>query len=160
MPDSTPSNERKKVGMLIPPPFLLIGLVVASTVAQLAWFGHFASSIIGVAAGVVLLAASLFLLGWSASTFKQAGTPVRPTSPAVTVVREGPYRFSRNPMYVGMAGLLAGFGLVGGSWFFAAATLVFVAVVHFGVILPEERYLEALHGQAYQSFKAEVRRWV
>jgi len=63
-------------------------------------------------------------------------------------------------MYVAMVGLLAGFGLLSGSWFFALGALAFVVVVHFGVVLPEERYLEALHGPAYREFKSQVRRWL
>ena len=63
-------------------------------------------------------------------------------------------------MYVAMVGLLSGFGLVSGSWFFAAAALVFAVVVHFGVVLPEERYMESLHGEAFLEFKSQVRRWL
>lgn len=50
--------------------------------------------------------------------------------------------------------------MLGGSLPFAMAALVFVAVVHFGVVLPEERYMESLHGEAYRAFKSQVRRWL
>jgi protein-S-isoprenylcysteine O-methyltransferase Ste14 len=63
-------------------------------------------------------------------------------------------------MYVGMVGLLLGFGLLAGSWLFGAAAIVFVLVVHFGVVLPEERYMESLHGEAYRQFMSKVRRWL
>lgn len=160
MSSSPSQSERSKVGMLVPPPVLLLGLAVVGVVAHLAWFGHFVSSVFGAVAGAVVIVGSLALLRWSALTFKRSGTPVRPTSPAVAVVRHGPYRFSRNPMYVAMVGLLSGFGLVSGSWFFAAAALVFAVVVHFGVVLPEERYMESLHGEAFLEFKSQVRRWL
>lgn len=160
MSNSPSQSERHKVGMLIPPPMLLLTLAIGSVVAQLAWLGHFTSSFFGVSIGAVVIAGSIALLRWSALTFKRAGTPVRPTSPAVAVVKHGPYRFSRNPMYVAMVGLLAGFGLVSGSWFFAVAALVFAVVVHFGVVLPEERYMQALHGEAFLEFKSQVRRWL
>ena len=154
------SNDRCKVGMLLPPPVLLLGLAFICLAAQLIWFGHLGGSIAGAVVGATLIVASLGLLGWSSTKFKRAGTPVRPTSPAVAVVRQGPYRFSRNPMYLGMVGILAGFGLLSGSWFFAVGVLIFLVVVHFGVVLPEERYLEALHGQTYREFKSQVRRWL
>jgi protein-S-isoprenylcysteine O-methyltransferase Ste14 len=63
-------------------------------------------------------------------------------------------------MYVAMASLLLGLGLLTGSWLFAVAAIVFVAVVNFGVVLPEERYMEALHGESYRQFKSKVRRWL
>lgn len=154
------SQERRKVGMLVPPPILLAVLALLSLAAHLFWQGHLLGSLVGIACGTAVVAASLALLGWSTRAFKQAGTPVRPTSPAVSVVGVGPYRFSRNPMYVAMVGLLVGFGLLAGSWFFAAAAVVFLLVVHFGVVLPEESYMESLHGETYRQFKQQVRRWL
>jgi len=70
------------------------------------------------------------------------------------------HRFSRNPMYLGMAGLIAGLGVLTGSFLFGLALVVFLAIVHYGVVLPEERYLEALHGAAYVEYKGRVRRWL
>jgi protein-S-isoprenylcysteine O-methyltransferase Ste14 len=123
MSSANPSEERRKVGMLIPPPILLLALIAACAVAQVVWF-------------------------------------VRPTSPTTAIVSEGPYRFSRNPMYLGMAGLLAGLGVLLGSPCFAAGLIVFLVVIHFGVVLREERYLESLHGETYRQYKRQVRRWV
>lgn len=154
------SQERRKVGMLVPPPILLAVLALLSLAAHLVWQRYIVGSPVGIACGTAVVAASLALLGWSARAFKQAGTPVRPTSQAVSVVGVGPYRFSRNPMYVAMAGLLVGFGLLTGSWLFAAAAVVFLLVVHFGVVLPEESYMESLHGETYRQFKQQVRRWL
>ncbi len=154
------SRERKKVGMLVPPPVLLIALGAVGAAAQLLWFGSFAISPSGAALGIVVILASLFVEVWCWRRFKEAGTPFRPVSPATAIVNSGPYRFSRNPMYVGMAGLLAGLGALLGSWLFAAAVLLFVVVVHFGVVLPEERYLESLHGETYRQYKRSVRRWL
>lgn len=154
------SQERQKVGMLIPPPILLVALVLASVAAHFLWLGWLAFSLPRVLAGALVLLASFSLVVASGRAFRQAGTPVRPTAPAVVVVVQGPYRISRNPMYVGMAGALAGLGVLTGSLCFALAFLVFLAIVHFGVVLPEERYLESLHGDAFRRYKQQVRRWL
>lgn len=156
----TASQERSKVGMLVPPPLLLLALAALSAAAQFLWRGAFAVSAPGAVIGVAVMLASVVLLIWCGRQFRAAGTPFRPVAPATAIVTSGPYRFSRNPMYLGMAGLLAGAGILLGSSVFAAAVVIFVAVVHFGVVLPEERYLGALHGEAYRGYRQSVRRWL
>ncbi len=152
--------ERRKVGMLIPPPLLLLALIASCLGAQAVWLGGFTFSPTRGVLGALMLLASVALVASCGRLFRKAGTPFRPTSPATTTVSEGPYRFSRNPMYLGMAGLLAGLGVLLGGVSFAAAVIVFLGVVHFGVVLPEERYLESLLGESYRQYKRQVRRWV
>jgi protein-S-isoprenylcysteine O-methyltransferase Ste14 len=160
MSDSTASEERRRVGMLFPPPILLAALIAVCVGAQVLWFGGFTYSPTRTALGLILLAASLALFVVCGKLFKIAGTPFRPISPATTIVKTGPYRFSRNPMYLAMAGLLAGLGILFGSFCFGAALVIFVVAVHFGVVLPEERYLESLLGETYLQYKRQVRRWL
>jgi protein-S-isoprenylcysteine O-methyltransferase Ste14 len=160
MSSANPSEERRKVGMLIPPPILLLALIAACAVAQVVWCGGFTFSATRGVVGGLTLVASVALFVSCGQRFMQAGTPFRPTSPTTAIVSEGPYRFSRNPMYLGMAGLLAGLGVLLGSPCFAAGLIVFLVVIHFGVVLREERYLESLHGETYRQYKRQVRRWV
>ncbi len=152
--------ERRKVGMVLPPPFLLVGLIVICGLAHALWLGWPPLLPLRALSGLILAIAGLILIGSCGKVFRKAGTPVRPVSPTTTIVSAGAYRFSRNPMYVGMAGVLAGIAVFFGSYLLGVAVLVFVAVVHFGVVLPEERYLEALHGRAYLEYKGRVRRWL
>ncbi len=154
------SRERKKVGMLVPPPLLLVALAALSAAAEFLWRGAFAVSAPGAVVGAAVMLASVVLLMWCGRQFLAACTPFRPVAPATAVVTSGPYRFSRNPMYLGMAGLLAGAGILLGSSVFAAAVVIFLAVVHFGVVLPEERYLAAVHAEAYRRYRQSVRRWL
>ena len=156
----TASVERKKVGMLIPPPVLLIAAVVLSVAAHRLWFGPFTFSLPRTALGLAIILASFVLVAWCVRLFKKAGTPYRPVSPATTIVSSGPYRLSRNPIYVGMGGLLIGLGILLGSYVFAVAVVLFIAVVHVGVVLPEERYLQSLHGDTYRQYMHSVRRWL
>jgi protein-S-isoprenylcysteine O-methyltransferase Ste14 len=154
------SSERKKVGMVLPPPIIFGLAAVGSGVAQYFLLGGFAVSEARSIIGGLVIVLSVVLIGTSARFFKKAGTPVRPVSPTTTIVQSGPYRLSRNPMYVGMAGILFGLSVCLGSPLFLIALVVALAIVHFGVVLPEEQYLKALHGDAYRRYKVSVRRWV
>jgi protein-S-isoprenylcysteine O-methyltransferase Ste14 len=80
--------------------------------------------------------------------------------PDTALVTSGPYRFTRNPMYLGMAFLYVGFAFAFGViWALAFLPAVIVVVDRF-VIAREEPYLERNFGQAYRDYKARVRRWV
>ena len=146
--------------MLFPPPILLLALIAACIVAHALWLNRFTYSSTRTISGLLVLVASVALIASSGWSFKKAGTPIRPTSPATAIVKSGPYRFSRNPMYLGMAGILAGLGVLFGSYCFGVALVVFVVAVNFGVIHPEEHYLESLQREEYRRYKQEVRRWL
>jgi protein-S-isoprenylcysteine O-methyltransferase Ste14 len=157
---STASNERKKVGMLLPPPVLLLATIVLGAVFHFLLLGPFTFTPMRSVLGGALVVLSVLTIGACIRRFKTAGTPFRPVSPATAIVSSGLYRVSRNPMYVGMAGILLGLSLLLGSYVLALALLPFVVIVHFGVVLPEERYLEALHGEPYRQYKQSARRWL
>ena len=85
---------------------------------------------------------------------------VRPDRPALTIVRSGPYRFTRNPMYLSLCLLQVALGFILDGWIPLLFALVLMAILHFGVILREEKYLEAKFGEQYLVLKREVRRWI
>ncbi len=153
-------SERRQVGMLIPPPVLLGLLIKAALLVQFLVFGGVHVSKLGALIGGLLIAVSVALLSASKQRFREAGTPVRPTSRTTTIVSEGPYAISRNPMYLGFAGVMTGLAVVLGSMALAVAGVAFVAVVHYGVVLREERYLLGLYGDTYRGYMARVRRWI
>jgi protein-S-isoprenylcysteine O-methyltransferase Ste14 len=97
---------------------------------------------------------------WAERVMKAAGTNVRPDRPALTIVRSGPYRFTRNPMYLSMCLVQAALGFVLDGWVPLLFTAVLMAILHFGVILREEKYLEAKFGEQYLVLKREVQRWI
>jgi protein-S-isoprenylcysteine O-methyltransferase Ste14 len=110
--------------------------------------------------GVVALVLGAGLMLAAVGLFRRAGTPPNPTQPSTALVVDGPYRFTRNPMYLGMALLLAGFALVGNALWPLIAVIPAVIILDGQVIAREEPYLEARFGDAYRELKRRVRRWV
>ena len=110
--------------------------------------------------GIALLMIAPALAISAAVTFKRAGTNVDPAKPALTIARGGPYRFTRNPMYLALTLLqiAAAFLLNDAVPLLFAAALA--TILHFGVILREERYLTAKFGEPYLELKRTVRRWL
>jgi protein-S-isoprenylcysteine O-methyltransferase Ste14 len=92
--------------------------------------------------------------------FGRAGTPVTPSSGTSRLVVVGPYRFSRNPDYVGQALLTAGLALLLGAPWALLALVPALLIVRCGVIGREERYLEHRFGEEYRHYRQQVRRWL
>ena len=114
-----------------------------------------------IAAAVIALAG--IALGVSGiMIFRRMQTTVHPSTPdkASAIVDAGVYRFSRNPMYLGLALILAGWAVFLGDVANLLLIVVFVAYMNRFQIRPEERVLEAKFGTAYTDYKASVRRWL
>ncbi|MGZ5428439.1 MAG: methyltransferase family protein [Thermoanaerobaculia bacterium] len=110
-------------------------------------------------AGSALALVGLAFGGWALGTFLKARTTPHPNHPVSALVTWGPYRISRNPMYVGVSAGLAGIALVANTpWVLAALPLVWLALGHL-VIDREETYLERKFGEEYRAFKARTHRW-
>ena len=117
-------------------------------------------SIPGAWLGSVVFAVGFALAIWAIVAIRKAGTRVETNKPTTTIVANGPYRFTRNPIYVGMllgqAGLAVGFD----SLWILATLVPFYLVIRYGVIAREEAYLERKFGELYVSYKSRVRRWL
>ena len=110
--------------------------------------------------GVALAVVSASLAVWAVRVMKAAGTNVRPDRPALTIVRSGPYQWTRNPMYLSLCLLQLALGFVLDGWIPVLSAIPLMLILHFGVVLREERYLEAKFGEQYLAFKRGVRRWM
>jgi protein-S-isoprenylcysteine O-methyltransferase Ste14 len=93
-------------------------------------------------------------------TMKAAGTNVDPAKPALTIVRGGPFRFTRNPMYLALCLLQVALGFFLNDWITLFFVVPLALILHYGVILREEKYLTAKFGEPYLQLKREVRRWI
>jgi protein-S-isoprenylcysteine O-methyltransferase Ste14 len=111
-------------------------------------------------AGIVIMALAVAPILWAALLFRRAGTGIVPFSPATALVLGGPYRFTRNPMYLGLAGTLLGAALLMGSLSPFAVIPAFMALIADRFIAPEEAMLERAFGRDYLDYMAKVRRWL
>ena len=93
-------------------------------------------------------------------TMKAAGTNVHPSEPALTLVRGGPFCFTRNPMCLALCLVQVGLGFFLNDWITLLFVVPLALILHNGVILREERYLIAKFGEPYLQYKREVRRWI
>lgn len=109
--------------------------------------------------GIVLFAAGLALAISGERAFKRAGTNVNPFRPSLAVASGGIYNRLRNPMYVGMGFALGGIAFTFALEWTLALGVVGALVIHFGVVLREERYLEHKFGDEYRSYKERVPRY-
>ena len=115
---------------------------------------------VGRVLGVLLILGWLGLGVWSARAMQRAGTTAGLSTPSTALVQDGPYRISRNPIYLAIALLYLGISLLLGNLWGVLLLPVWLAITDWGVIRREELYLEARFGDAYRSYRVRVRRWL
>jgi protein-S-isoprenylcysteine O-methyltransferase Ste14 len=147
-------------GVIAPPPLIYLGGLAVGFALEIALPGGSLPGIVEWAAGGLLLAAGVGLLGWWISSFRRADTPIPPYEPTTALVTDGPYRVSRNPAYVGFALVYAAIALLADAPWVLLPLPVVLAVMQRGVIEREERYLERRFGEDYRNFRARTRRWI
>ena len=93
-------------------------------------------------------------------TIRKADTRVETNKPTTTIVANGPYRFTRNPIYIGMFLGQTGLAIGLDNLWVLAALVPFYLVIRYGVVAREEAYLERKFGDVYLGYKSRVRRWL
>ena len=157
-------TELRHPGVRFPPPFLyaagfLAGLALERWAVRLPLAGP-ALRPAFVVAGWLGIILGLALAGWGLATFFRARTAIVPIRPASRMVASGPYRFSRNPMYTGLAVLYTGLALLLNVIWPLLLLPAVLAAVYLLVIRREERYLMAAFGNEYAEYCRNVRRWL
>jgi len=109
--------------------------------------------------GFLLVAIALALMIWSVIVMSRAGTTPNPTRPTTALVTHGPFRLTRNPMYLGWELIVVGVGLAAHAPWVVLMAVPAAFITRRVVIDKEERYLAAKFGPEYQSYKSHVRRW-
>ena len=149
-----------KPGVIMRPP-ALYGFALAG-VLILRWFWPLpiAESSVPFWLGLSLLALGGAFGSWGQVKLSAAGTNVSTSLPTTAVVTSGPFRISRNPLYLALDLLFLGLTLAINTYWGLVALVVLLPLVHHGVVLREERYLERKFGESYLEYKARVRRYL
>ena len=144
-----------------PPYLVLLGLIISFLLEFLVHRNQiFDNSIIFRFLGIILTIAAILLFVKSVGIFNLRKEKLHPRSISTQIFKDGPFQFSRNPIYLAMFVLLIGVGLTLNSFWFLFSGLVVAIMLHYGVIIPEENYLEKEFGKDYLEYKKTVRRWL
>jgi protein-S-isoprenylcysteine O-methyltransferase Ste14 len=158
------SEERKPADTahgLAPPPLIFLGALFVGAILERLWPIPLRIPSVPIrVAGICLILMGLALSGAVVVHFGRAGTPVTPWRQSRRLVTSGPYRFSRNPDYVGQALLAIGIALAFQLPWVLVTLVPALLLVRYGVIAREERYLQRLFGLEYRHYCERVRRWL
>lgn len=150
-------------GVLLPPPLIPLAMLIAGIILQdsepLGWL-HAISSVGRTLVGSALSVAGIFGMVSARQAFVRHETNVNPYRPSLAIVTDGIYARTRNPIYVAGIAFTIGIALVFALDWLILLHLIGLPVLHHGVVLREERYLEHKFGNAYVAYKATVRRYL
>ena len=149
-----------KPNVLVLPPLLYVAALAAGLLVHWVAPHLILTSSTHYWAGGILVALGVAIAVWGRVLMARAGTNVNPFQPTTAIVTTGPFRFSRNPLYVGLTLTYLGGALLTNSLWVLALLAPVLLIMHFGVVRREERYLEMKFGDAYRAYRARVRRYV
>ncbi len=149
-------------GTVVRPPRLYLGALLAGIVLGMIWpapiisdapFGR-------IIVGIAIVGAGAWLMSIAMKLFSGAGTNVPTYLPVTALVTDGPYRYSRNPIYVALTLIYVGLAVLANSIWAIVLLVPVLVLMHYGVIAREEAYLERKFGGDYAEYKEKVARWV
>lgn len=165
VPQHTPTNTSDTAGVvanagLARPPFVYLVSILAGVALHAVWPLPLRTGGVGPLVGPLLVVVGILLFALSVREFRSAGTPVPGNRPVTAIVRSGPYRFTRNPIYMAFSLLHLGIAVWVNSLWVLATLGAALAVISWIVIPREERYLERRFGREYAEYTDSVRRWL
>ncbi|HEX6583088.1 MAG TPA: isoprenylcysteine carboxylmethyltransferase family protein [Thermoleophilaceae bacterium] len=158
MESASPAPD--SAGVTVPPPLVYLGGLAVGFALEALLPGSSLPGVVQWVLGGGLLVAGLALLASFNTTFHRKGTAVEPWKPTTAIVTTGPYRFTRNPAYVGMALVYVGIAVLSQALWVLVPLPVVLLIIDRTVIAREERYLERKFGREYLDYKGSVRRWL
>jgi|SRR5262245_47688371 len=147
-------------GVIARPPLLYAGAFLLAVVVRVFAPLPITEWVVALPAGLALSVAAIALARWGRRTMQAAGTNINPGLPATTVVTAGPFRYSRNPLYIALTLLYLGLTLAANTWWGIVLLVPLLIAMHVGVVRREERYLERKFGDSYRAYRSKVRRYV
>ena len=147
-------------GVIARPPLLYGAAVFVFLVLRWFWPMPILAHSVTFWPGLALLLLGLAIVMWGRRALRAAGTNMNPTLPTTAIVTSGPFRFSRNPLYMALTLLYLGLALAVNTWWGIVVLVPLLILMHRGVVLREERYLEAKFGDSYRQYCSKVRRYL
>jgi protein-S-isoprenylcysteine O-methyltransferase Ste14 len=154
------AEQPDRARVIFPPPALMLLALVAAVALQSVWPLSVTSRVLAVTLGAVFSVLGIGIAAWGRVMLVKSGTNVNPYKPTSSIVSAGPYRFTRNPLYLGLQSLFLGLSFLFGTWWGFVLLVPAFVILHYGVVLREEAYLERKFGAVYLSYKRAVRRWL
>lgn len=146
---------------MVPPPLVFLGAIVVAMLVDWAWPRDvWIAAPLRYVVGAASVLCSAWLLSGAIRQFKRMGQDPKPWRPTPEITEEGPYRVTRNPMYLGFVAFTVGLGFLLDNGWFPLAALLAAMVVQRTAIVHEEAYLERKFGESYRAYKRRVRRWI
>jgi protein-S-isoprenylcysteine O-methyltransferase Ste14 len=157
-------QPRDAAAVRIFPPAVPLAAIALGFLLNRFWPIHLGSEIAAPARywlGGAIVAGAILGLGWrSVVQLRRTGQSENPWKPTTSIVESGPFRFTRNPMYLQMLLVCIGVAVMAMNWWILALTPIAGWVLQRLAILPEEAYLERKFGDGYRAYKRRVRRWL
>jgi protein-S-isoprenylcysteine O-methyltransferase Ste14 len=147
-------------GVIAPPPLIYMGGLLLGFFLHLIWPFTLLPPALAQALGLVLVVLFFVFAFPAVRLMRGAGTSLRPDMPTTTLITTGPFRYTRNPIYLAFTSLYVGVSFVLNMLWPLLLLPIVIVVMNRGVITREEAYLEREFGDAYRQYKARVRRWL
>lgn len=150
-------------GVFAPPPLIFLSGLIAGGIVQ--WFyplNIFSADYrtLSRISGILLVVFGLGIILNAHLKMKKAATNIEPWKPTTAIISDGIYAFSRNPIYLAMVFVYLGASFVINALWCLPFLILVLFIMHYGVILREEIYLEKKFGADYLNYKKKVRRWI
>lgn len=154
-------SEKDIPGVIAPPPLIFLGGLM---LGGLLWWFLPQKSLLpfgwNLVVGILLVASGLTTIVTAIVQMRRAETNVEPWKPTTKILDTGLYGISRNPIYVAMSAAYIGIAFIFNSFWLLPPLILVLLLIHYGVILREEKYLERKFADEYLNYKNRVRRWL
>ncbi len=153
-------TENDNPNVIAPPPLIFLGGLILGGLLSRFFQGSLLPDGVAIVAGIVLILSGLAIVLTAILQMRRAKTNVEPWKPTTAILDTGIYGISRNPIYIAMVLVYAGIAFLFNSFWFLPPLILVLLIIHFGVILREEKYLAEKFGDEYLNYKNRVRRWL
>ncbi len=155
-----PASERDAPGVITIPPLIYVPFFAIGILLDYIFPVPLLPNRVQYLVGFAVIAVSGLIMPFVLLEFRKSRTNFDPRKVTTTIITTGPYRFSRNPSYLALTLIYIGVGIAADSIWILGLLIPALALMHYGVITREERYLEKKFGEEYLCYKRSVRRWL